>query len=242
MKKDKTQLILTSCTAALLLLGNAATAQLVSYVDANTNGNTLIAPSAGGGSAWMVQPFGTQGSANDGLWDGRAFGNSATIFQNASTLANVDTNAVRLVTSISGLPLDTYSAFVYFWSDTSLGWRIGASLADAAGQLPLFKPGDAGVTQFYTGADATVYSSSLAVNPFTSSVMIAEGNRRLYQAQLGTFNGTSLDVYIEGDRAMTSYDQRTWYDGIGFGVPEPSALSLVGCALVAFFASRRFKG
>jgi hypothetical protein len=240
MKTDITRLVLTSGFAAVVLLGNAAIAQ-ITYVDATdtASGNTAIAPSAGGG---VFTGLATQGPANDGAWDKRAFGNGATIFQNAGAGAGIDTNAVRLVTGVSGLPENTYNAYVYFWSDSSPTWQIGASLSDAAGQLPLYKPGDANVTQFYTGADATVYSTSLTENPFTTAVMIAEGNRRLYQAFLGTFTGTSLDICIEGNRAMTGFNERTWYDGIGCSVvPEPSTFSLAGCALIALFASRRTK-
>jgi hypothetical protein len=214
---------------AALLTGTAtmASAQII-YVDATEGaaGNTAIAPSAGGGVFTSIPQSNT---ANDGLWDGRAFGNSATIFQNAGTTAGVDTNAVRLATSVSGLTADSYNVYVYFWTDNSPTWRIGASLTDAPGQLPLFQGGGAGVTQFYTGSDATVLSSTLSPNPFTTSVMIAEGNRRLLQGYLGTFTGTSFSVFIEGDRAMTGQNQRTWYDGIGYSVvPEPSSFALLG--------------
>lgn len=219
---------------------STASAQLITYVDATDGGNTFRAPSAGGGLPFAVAPFGTQGAANDGLWDARAFGNSATIFQNASAGAAQDTNAVRLVTSVSGLSLGTYNVYVYFWSDNSPLWRIGTSLSDSVGQLSLSKPGDAGVNQFYTGADATVLSTALAVNPFTTGVMVAEGNRRLYQVSLGTVTGTGFSAYIEGDRSMTAQNQRTWYDGVGYSiVPEPATGALLGLGALALIARRR---
>jgi len=226
--------------ALVLALVSSASAQ-ITYVDATDGGNTFKAPSAGGGLPFTVTPFGTQGPANDGLWDPRAFANGATIFQNASAGANQDTNAVRLTTSVSGLALGTYNVYVYFWSDNSPLWRIGASLSDSVGQLSLYKPGDAGINQFYAGADATVLSTALTQNPFTTGVMVAEGNRRLYEVLLGTTTGTSFNVFIEGDRAMTLQNQRTWYDGVGYSlVPEPAAGALVGLGLlVGMFSIRR---
>jgi hypothetical protein len=230
---------LATCLVVASLVSTAS-AQ-VTYVDATEGGNTFKAPTAGGGLPFTVAPFGTQGPANDGLWDARAFGNGATIFQNASAGANQDTNAVRLGTSVSGLALGTYNVYVYFWSDNSPLWRIGASLSDSAGQLSLYKPGDAGVNQFYAGADATVLSTALAQNPFTTGVMVSEGNRRLYEMSLGTFTGTGFNVFVEGDRAMTLQNQRTWYDGVGYSlVPEPATGALLGLgALIGMFGIRR---
>jgi hypothetical protein len=225
------------CAATML---STASAQLITYVDATDGGNTFKAPSAGGGLPFTVTPFGTQGPANDGLWDARAFGNGATIFQNASAGAAQDINAVRLATSVSGLSSGTYNVYVYFWSDNSPTWRIGASLLDSAGQLSLAKPGDAGVNQFYTGADATVLSTALASNPFTTGVMVAEGNRRLYQVSLGTVTGTGFTAFIEGDRSMTLQSERTWYDGVGYSiVPEPATGALLGLGALALIARRR---
>ena len=228
-------------TLAAATLVSTASAQIV-YVDATDGaaGNTAIAPSAGGGVFTPVQPPGTQGPANDGLWDVRAFGNNASIYQNAGTGAGVDTNAVRLATSVSGLPLNSYDVYVYFWTDSSLNWRIGASLNDTPGQLMLYQAGGADVTQFYSGADATVFSSTLSPNPFTADVMVAEGNRRLLQAHLGSVTGTGFSVFVEGDLSMTSFDQRTWYDGIGYAVvPEPASAALFGLGALVFVLRRR---
>ena len=201
-------------------------------------GNTAIALSAGGG---VFSGIPQSNTANDGLWDLRAFGNSATIFQNAGTTANVDVNAVRLVTGVSGLPLNTYSVYVYFWTDNSPTWRIGASLSDSVGQLALYQGGVSGVTQFFTGADATVLSTALPQNPFSTAVMVAEGNRRLLQAYLGDVTGTGFNIFVEGDRAMTGQMQRTWYDGVGYAVvPEPAFGALLGLGTLAgTFALRR---
>lgn len=104
----------------------------------------------------------------------------------------------------------------------------------------MYKPGDAGVSQFYTGSDATVFSTALAQNPFTTGVMVAEGNRRLYEVLLGTVTGTGFSAFIEGDRSMTAQNQRTWYDGVGYSiVPEPATGALLGLGALALIARRR---
>jgi hypothetical protein len=230
----KMKLVWTSCLmAACLSVATSRVSAVIVYVDATHGlaGNTAAAPSAGGGVFNTSGALNNQGPANDGLWDVRAFANGATIYQNASTGAVTD-NAQRLVTSTSVLP-GTYNVFAYFWSDSSNLWRLRAGQTDTVGDLPLYIPGDANVTQFYTGSDATVFSSTLGPDPFVTPVMIAEGNRRLYQVALGTVTGSSISVYADDYGALqTSFNERTWYDGIGYElVPEPGSLTLLGISL-----------
>jgi hypothetical protein len=221
----------------------------ITYVDATdgVSGNTAIAPSAGGGVFNGVVP--ETSTPNDGLWDKRAFANNATIFQNSGTNSNVDTNAVRLATTISGLAPGTYDVYVYFWTDSARMWRIGASLSDSPGQLPLYMTDPVtgpspGVVQYYDGPIfTTVMSSTLEPNPFTTDVMIADGNRYLLQAWLGAVTGTSFTVYIEGDRNMQSLFQRTWYDGVGYSaVPEPSTLALLVMGVLPWHRTIKRRG
>jgi hypothetical protein len=175
-------------------------------------------------------------SGTDNLWYVRSFGNNATIYEaGGESPGSNPEDCPRLVTTYSGLPEETYAVYAYFWSDTSLMWRIRAGLSNPTSELPLFAPGGSGVTQYYTGADATVFSSSLSPNPFTTTdVMVAEGNRRLYQAYLGTVTGTSINVYIDDEAAHMTYDKRTWYDGVGYEVvPEPSTIAMLGLGVLA---------
>lgn len=231
-----------ACLAmACLLVASRRAAATTVYVDATHGaGNTEVAASAGGGTFNPSGPLDNQGPANDGLWDLRAFGNSGTIYQNAGTGAVVD-DAQRLVTSVP-VPAGTYNVFAYFWSDNSNAWRLRAGLTDGA--LPLYVPGDAGVTQFYTGSDATVLSSTLSPNPFTSNVMIAEGNRRLYQIALGQTTGSSITVFVDDMGAdQVEFNQRSWYDGIGYTlVPEPAAGGLAILAMAGLTGAMRRRG
>jgi hypothetical protein len=225
---------------ACLLLASRQAAAAIVYVDSTHGaGNTAVAPSAGGGVFNPSGALNNQGPANDGLWDVRAFGNAATIYQNAGTGAVTD-NAQRLVTSVA-VPAGTYNVYAYFWSDNSNMWRLRADLTDAAGELNQYIPGDAGVTQFYTGGDATVMSSTLSPNPFTSDVMIAEGNRRLYQIALGQTTGANVTAYIDDMGAtQTAFNERSWYDGIGYAlVPEPATGSLAIVVMAGLAATMR---
>ncbi len=205
-------------------VASAQTFLPITYVDATHGeaGNTTLLD----GSVW------TPGSntAVAGGWNNRPFGNNASIYENGGNEINpeVGENSHPLRTNVNGLSPDTYDVFVYFWSDVpNNGWRIRAALEEGDGDWPLFTPTTEGVVQFYEGGDATIFSSSLTENPFTGDVMVAEGNRRLFQAHVGTFTGTEFSVFIN-DGPADSNNQRTWYDGVGYSVvPEPSTYALL---------------
>jgi hypothetical protein len=225
------------CLVAASLVAHARAA--IVYVDAthDSSGNTAVAPSAGGGVFNASGALNNQGPASDGLWDVRAFGNGATIYQNVG--GNSVDDAQRLVTS-AAVPAGSYNVYAYFWSDSSNTWRLRADLVDTLpGDLPLYLPGGSGVTQFYSGSDATVLSNTIDPNPFTTAVVIAEGNRRLYQVALGQVTGTNISVYID-DGPAAAQTERTWYEGIGYEViPEPASAGLFAMALLGLSSIRR---
>jgi fibronectin type 3 domain-containing protein len=219
-----------SITAAMVLaMALSASAQSrITYVEVTdgASGNTRqvatngTAPWNGTLSAWTALTSG--GIANDSLWLRRAFGNSATIYENSGA-GSQDTNATRLVTSIAvGAPGSGqyYNVYGLFWTDTSPTWELGASLTNYPGQLPLYQLSTPGVTIFNNDAfvgTSTIYSTNLNPNPFTTPVMISEGNRRLLMTPvLGRATGTNITVYTEPDRGQQGQNQRTWLDGIGY--------------------------
>lgn len=213
------------------MLAHGVQAQ-ITYVDAVENGNTI---QADGGA--MVSNGDNNGI--DDIWRARAFGNGATIFEaNGATSGDANTeNTPRLKTTISGLSLNTYNVFAYFWADGS-AWRLGASLTDEAGELPVFVGG---------GVPAGTPMPTVAlVGDFGNAPLVSEGGRTLWQVSLGTVTGTSIDVFIDNDVLVdrtaggSSWNYRTWYDGVGYSVvPEPSTVALVGLGTLAFLLRRR---
>ncbi len=224
--------------AALLVFASALSAQEpITYVDAThgPDGNTTMLD----GSVW--NPL--EGDSAEGFWTTRpGFGNNGLVYQNAGGAFIQSNDAHPIVTSVTGLPEGRYDVFVYFWADPS-AWRIRAALAEGDGDWPLFIARSEGVTQFYFGDDATVFSPSLEDDPFAASadndgqgIMIGEGNRRLFQAYVGTVSGTEINVFID-DGPAPGQAQRTWYDGIGYAPAAPREMDL---PFVADFGSVRF--
>jgi hypothetical protein len=176
----------------------------IHYVDATEGeaGNTQL---ASGGTFTSV----ADQSGSDNLWRGRAFGTGATIFESGGqgTSTGNTEDCPQLVTTVS-VPENIYEVFVYFWADASQ-WRIGASLTNAAGDLPLFLANDPnGVAKAPVAAD------------FAAPVpMMAEGNRTLWQVSLGmTELTTAITVFIDDEPSHLTNNARTWYDGIGYRV------------------------
>jgi len=175
------------------------------YVDASEGeaGNTKLAA----GGTFMST---TDGSGADNLWRGRAFGNAGTIFESGGQYGDTANpeDCPRLVTSIT-VPENDYEVYAYFWSDGGQ-WRIGASLADIAGDLPLFLANDPNGAA--TKADANDFAAPVPmVGP--------DGNRNLWQVHLGTTGvTTTINVLVDDAANHLTHNARTWYDGIGFKV------------------------
>ena len=240
------QLTIISCTVAVTLATCVLTNGAITYVDITdgASGNTMCFTN-GQWTVWEGYP-GQTSVQNDGVWDERGFGNNATIYQNAG-YGQVDTNAVPLRTTVSVQP-GTYDVYVFFWSDVSQ-WRVSASLTgldnmtlyayNASGGYPVpagavyrFWPSVQVDPPVHSGDQGTHYSDELSPNPFTTRVMIAEGNRVLLGAYLGQVSGSTISVFMGPDPNQSSFNQRTWLDGIGYQlVPEPTTLALLGFGL-----------
>jgi len=214
---------------ALAAFADAAEAAII-YVDATDGvaGNTMIYTNA----TWQTWSsfIGQTAVSNDGIWDQRANGNAATVFQNAGD-GLVDTNASRLRMSITVPPPGPhqyYNVYALFWTDGSTTWRAGASTLEYPGQLPVYQQSSQGVTRFWASAadTSTIYSDSLSPNPFMTPVMISESDRRLLMTPvLGRAVGSNITVFIEPDRSQMGSDQRTWFDGIGYEIVSNTIVS-----------------
>jgi len=218
------------CLAAASLAGSAQTS--VTYVDASPSNTTNF--TTGSSDDWF-----TDAATADDLWRERAFGNGQTIYE---TNATGGEDGVGLVTVITGLnPGETYSIFAYFWSD-STNWRLKASanttppLADdpavsfsrtgsgTSANAPEVPSGgrdagdNLGVTWTGTGTIAGGDAVWTSDSYFTTGVLVGEGNRTLFEADLGTATADAngeINVYID-DVAGTTSTNRTWYDGVGY--------------------------
>jgi hypothetical protein len=211
----------------VLVLGMMGMSQAaITYMDADFTagtGNTLFAPSAGGGTITT-----TTTDTVDGFWryrTGLGLKPTDTVIPSSPIVLTGGTvyestgnnqagtplasdNVPRVVTTVGGLSLGTYDVYVYYWGDASNSpWRIRAGLADIVDPLPLFITGTGTPAPIQVGTDTT--------------------GRKLWQASLGQVTGTSISVFVE-DGPATNSTQRTWYDGIGYSVPEPATMVILG--------------
>jgi hypothetical protein len=159
---------------------------------------------------------------------------NGTVYESGGNSGGDD--APRLMTTVTGLPNDTYNVYVYFWNDqTNSPWQIRAGLTDDPNPLP----------RYVGSGTATTIGSAVGTAPDGGNlpVLIATDNaggsgtpsgRRVWQVLLGQQTGTDIAVYVE-DLPPTSSIQRAWYDGIGYEsatVPEPTCLILAASAIM----------
>lgn len=208
----------TLLASALLLAGHVRGA--VSYVDATSGaaGNTALAD-----AALFSPPLnGTTGADNN--WEQRTvYGSGGNIFEAGGETAE---NAPELKTRLSGLaPGAAYKIYAYFWdaTGTAESWSIRAGFSPGAGTNALYAPADISAS---LGATSAVLASGLAHATNAAPTVFVEGNRTLYAALVGTASADTngaVAVYIDDRPSGIGANARTWYDGLGYALVDPSA-------------------
>ncbi len=227
-------------------LGTTTINSLVTYTDANAANTRAYDQTTYPGNAWKIDvPSGT--GTVDNLWDNRlSLANDGNIISaNNTTAENAPLIQTTISGLAPGQNYEVYSYFWNAsgvnWqmrattdaaniqtngtgtlSDDNLPANLvvnfsatgGAGANNAPAVATGFEGADnLGVATFGSG---TLYSGSTQ-GYFSSDVKVAESNRYLLQASLGTMiadaNGEII-VYVD-DNASGTANARTWFDGIG---------------------------
>ncbi|MDR2983019.1 MAG: hypothetical protein LBV12_12345 [Puniceicoccales bacterium] len=195
-------------TATLLFIASSANAA-VTYVDATLT-NTFLAdgtplqsqsniPSLGDPYHWVWET--SDGGANGDHWKLRnGFGNGSTIFSSGDY--NASNSAPTLMTMITGLESGAiYDIYVYFWAiTTGSTWQVLAG--EKANALTNYSGGENGNSRLMSvnNNNTALGTAEYSTTHFTSPVLVGEGNRRLYEASLGSFiadaSGSSLFILM----------------------------------------------
>lgn len=155
----------------------------------------------------------------DHNWETRTLGNQGGVYESNGELGAAE-NAPLLATTLSGLePHATYVLYAYFWTDGS-NWRIKAS-AKSSDILPDLSLPSAPMTSFSSANNASgtaTTAPNAALSSFVAAPMLAESNRTLKQASLGTATSNAageITVWVD-DFEFGDQPNRTWYDGLGY--------------------------
>ena len=252
---------------AVALMGfvtSSAMAGSITYVDADPNTNTTLSD----GTAMVDGThYSSTSTANDDLWNLRAFANDGTIISAQDSGSGGGESTLNLKTTISGLtPGASYNISAYFWgSQGGQGWRGRASLTDpgssdpnVASVLPGWNTKHFGSSGFsplthlsgnwdvdnpgpVTTADGSGFENG---GYFTNSPFVEDGTARfMAEAPLGiavaNLSG-EIEVFIGHGIINNTTSNRTWYDGVGYSlIPEPTTMLLGMLGMLGCMVARR---
>jgi hypothetical protein len=213
------KLVSTVMIVAVLVMATTPSSAPAAVIFISADDETNTARADGSADPW----FDINSTTSDNLWRKRDDGGNGLLYStNDSSSVTAREDAPRLVTTISGLGAgELYNVYAYFQSNISVGtndWRVRAGLEDSVDDLPLY-------SRFGTDNDATAGTLITAETvPENAEWFLGGGNRGLFQALLGTATADEsgeIPVYID-DFAFGTLPRRTWYDGVGYELAEPS--------------------
>ncbi|AQT68061.1 putative neuraminidase (sialidase) [Anaerohalosphaera lusitana] len=200
---------------AFVLAGEGYSAPLT-YVDAAISNTTLADGTALNVTTSPLNPedvttSGSSATANDHWHVRTGYANNSDLFASSAGSASP-----LLRTTISGLAANEhYTIYANYWVAGD-GTPNGNNEWDIAAGLSVD-----GMTEYLWNQGTQITDSSY----FDSAVMLSEDNRRLFEIKLGTVSADSsgqVQVFIDD---FPGNDDRTWYDGVSYGVPEGECLN-----------------
>lgn len=191
----------------------------IHYVDASTSNTTRVS----GTGSWASGPSSAEAgaTATDNLWHWRTgTGNNGDVLASGATNTTTTENAPTLKTTLGGLADGVYDVFAYFWANPGQDWRLQAGFA--ANDLSLFR--DNGAQQ----AEGGQFDAS---DPLV--LLTAASGSALYRAYVGrkeVIGGAAIEVFIDDfvTSTTTTGANRTWYDGLGYGLVSDVIAQLAG--------------
>lgn len=232
---------LAATLIAAISLAHTTEAQ-ITYVDStvqtnvsgsyNTTLNGTLVNFSGGGNATTSSG---QGSLTDGLWHWRLRStvNGGALWEGDGTTGI----ATPLLQTLSLAP-GTYNLYGLFWNN-------GNNVRGSTGNWDAsFRVGDTGGYTFFD-VDNTIPTTPTGTE-FANSVITRDGvNAQVLDiAPLGQFtiSSGSMNIYILAPSSASTFDQRTWFDGLGYeAVPEPTSGILLGLGgLMLLFRRRKY--
>jgi hypothetical protein len=200
-------------SAALCGLAFSALSSLsaqVTYVDASAANLTRV-------DGNPLSPSATSNLYTDSNWSLRT-----GLASNSSIYEGGGGEAVPMLRqTLTGVAPDTYAVYVFFWAANGVHWQIDAGLTSTT--TTNFY-GTGGVGTFPTSTTALASASTYTAG--SAPTVFVEADRTLIRAKVGEVTvDTSgvLEVFVKTGAIFggNETNSRTWFDGIGYGPPEP---------------------